>query len=148
MKTQALVSNAVYGNPQRNTNGYELKRLNMLLAVLEKRGDYKLSMMDVFVNIAGGLKSADTATDLGIACAIISSLLNRPISRKLAFGGEIGLSGEIRPINRIDIRLKEAQKLGFSHFMLSDDADVDSKDLKIKLLRVKNVGEAFQLLFD
>ena len=148
IETQALVSNAVYGNPQRNTNGYELKRLNMLLAVLEKRGEYKLSMMDVFVNIAGGLKSADTATDLGIACAIVSSLLNRPLNRKLAFGGEIGLSGEIRPINRIDIRLKEAEKLGFSHFMLSDDADIDSKDFKIKLLKVKNVMEAFQLLFD
>jgi DNA repair protein RadA/Sms len=97
IETQALVSAAVYGNPQRNTNGYDIKRLNMLLAVLEKRCGYKLSQQDVFVNIAGGLKINDPATDLGIAASIISSFENLALGNKMVFAGEIGLSGEIRP---------------------------------------------------
>ena len=119
IETQALVSAAVYGNPQRNTNGYDIKRLNMLLAVLEKRCGYKLSQQDVFVNIAGGLKINDPATDLGIAASIISSFENLALGNKMVFAGEIGLSGEIRGVNRIDQRLKEAEKLGFSDFVMS-----------------------------
>lgn len=147
IETQALVSNAVYGNPQRNTNGYELKRLNMLLAVLEKRGSYQLGMMDVFVNIAGGLKTADTAADLGIAASIISSLLNKPLPSKMAFAGEIGLSGEVRPVPRIELRIKEAQKLGFKHFMLSDQNDIQIETKKIEIIRIENITEAFSKLF-
>jgi DNA repair protein RadA/Sms len=119
----------------------------MLLAVLEKRCSYNLAMMDVFVNIAGGLKTVDTATDLGIASAIASSLLNKAIPSKMAFAAEIGLSGEVRNVSRLDMRIQEAEKLGFTHFMLSADADIESKNLKIKLLKPETVSEAFDLLF-
>ncbi|PCJ66940.1 MAG: DNA repair protein RadA [Bacteroidetes bacterium] len=146
IETQALVSVAVYGNPQRNTNGYDIKRLNMLLAVLEKRCGYKLSQQDVFVNIAGGLKISDPATDLGIAAAIVSSFENLALPNKTVFAGEIGLSGEIRSVNRIDQRLKEAEKLGFSEFILSDQLDIQSKDYKIKIHRVGNVNQFFSLI--
>ena len=147
IETQALVSAAVYGNPQRNTNGYDIKRLNMLLAVLEKRCGYKLSQQDVFVNIAGGLKVSDPATDLGIAASIVSSLENLALPNKMVFAGEIGLSGEVRGVNRIDQRLKEAEKLGFKEFLLSDQLDINQKEYKIKLHRVGNINQVFGLLF-
>ncbi|MDB4174404.1 DNA repair protein RadA [Bacteroidia bacterium] len=146
IETQALVSAAVYGNPQRNTNGYDIKRLNMLLAVLEKRCGYKLSQQDVFVNIAGGLKINDPATDLGIAASIVSSFENLALPNKVVFAGEIGLSGEIRGVNRIDQRLKEAEKLGFTGFILSDQLDVKQSDYTIKLHQVGNVRQVFDLL--
>ena len=146
IETQALVSAAVYGNPQRNTNGYDIKRLNMLLAVLEKRCGYKLSQQDVFVNIAGGLKINDPATDLGIAASIVSSFENLALGNKIVFAGEIGLSGEIRGINRIDQRLKEAEKLGFKDFVLSDQLDVSQAEYKIKLHKVGNINQFFSLV--
>jgi DNA repair protein RadA/Sms len=147
IETQALVSAAVYGNPQRNTNGYDSKRLNMILAVLEKRCGYKLSMQDVFVNIAGGLKISDPATDLGIAASIVSSFENLALPTKMAFAGEIGLSGEVRGVNRIDQRLKEAEKLGFTDFVLSDQLDINRKEYTIKIHGVGNIYQVFQLLF-
>ena len=147
IETQALVSAAVYGNPQRNTNGYDIKRLNMLLAVLEKRCGYKLSQQDVFVNIAGGIKVSDPATDLGIAASIVSSFENLALPNKMVFAGEIGLSGEVRGVNRIDQRLKEAEKLGFKEFILSDQLDINQKEYKIKLHRVGNINQVFNLLF-
>ena len=147
IETQALVSAAVYGNPQRNTNGYDIKRLNMLLAVLEKRCGYKLSQQDVFVNIAGGLKINDPATDLGIAASIISSFENLALGNKMVFAGEIGLSGEIRGVNRIDQRLKEAEKLGFKDFVMSDQLDVKKGEYTIKIHQIGTVNEFFSLLF-
>lgn len=146
IETQALVSAAVYGNPQRNTNGYDSKRLNMILAVLEKRCGYKLSMQDVFVNIAGGLKISDPATDLGIAASIVSSFENVALPTKMVFAGEIGLSGEVRGVNRIDQRLKEAEKLGFTDFILSDQLDINKKEYTIKIHGVGNIYQVFQLL--
>ena len=147
IETQALVSASVYGNPQRNTNGYDIKRLNMLLAVLEKRCGYKLSQQDVFVNIAGGLKINDPATDLGIAASIISSFENLALGNKMVFAGEIGLSGEIRGVNRIDQRLKEAEKLGFKDFVMSDQLDVKKGEYTIKIHQIGTVNEFFSLLF-
>ena len=147
IETQALVSASVYGNPQRNTNGYDIKRLNMLLAVLEKRCSYKLSQQDVFVNIAGGLKINDPATDVGIAASIVSSFENLALGNKMVFAGEIGLSGEIRGVNRIDQRLKEAEKLGFKDFVMSDQLDVKKGEYTIKIHQVGTVNQFFSLLF-
>ncbi len=113
VEVQALVSPATYGTPQRTANGYNPKRLNMLLAVLEKRAGLKLSTRDVFVNIAGGLKIADTAIDLAMAAAIISSYLDLEISPQTCFSGEIGLAGEIRPVSRMEQRISEARRLGY-----------------------------------
>lgn len=146
IETQALVSAAVYGNPQRNTNGYDIKRLNMLLAVLEKRCGYKLSQQDVFVNIAGGLKINDPATDLGIAASIVSSFENLALPNRMVFAGEIGLSGEIRGVNRIDQRLKEAEKLGFKDFICSDQLDLKKSDYTIKIYQVGDVRQFFELV--
>ena len=148
IETQALVSSAVYGNPQRNTNGYDIKRLNMLLAVLEKRCGYKLSQQDIFVNIAGGLKINDPATDLGIAASIISSFENAALSNKMVFAGEIGLSGEICGVNRIDQRIKEAEKLGFSDFILSDQIDIRQNDYSIKIHKIADVRQFFSLVIN
>jgi len=148
IETQALVSSAVYGNPQRNTNGYDIKRLNMLLAVLEKRCGYKLSQQDIFVNIAGGLKINHPATDLGIAASIISSFENDALSNKMVFAGEIGLSGEIRGVNRIDQRIKEAEKLGFSDFILSDQIDIRKNDYSIKIHKIADVRQFFSLVIN
>jgi len=148
IETQALVSTAVYGNPQRNTNGYDIKRLNMLLAVLEKRCGYKLSQQDVFVNIAGGLKINDPASDLGIAASIVSSLENFALSHKMVFAGEIGLSGEIRGVNRIDQRIKEAEKLGFKQIILSNQLDINQKAYSIKIQKVSDVRQFFSLIIN
>lgn len=147
IETQALVSTAVYGTPQRNANGYDLRRLNMLLAVLEKRCGFKLGMFDVFVNIAGGLQFADPGIDLSIACSILSSYENMPIPRKTVCIGEIGLSGEIRSVQRIEQRLAEAEKLGFEEVILSGYALKGIKKTKIKCHPVNRIDEAFTLLF-
>lgn len=147
IETQALVSTAVYGTPQRNANGYDLKRLNMLLAVLEKRCGFKLGMFDVFVNIAGGLHFADPGVDLSIACSILSSYENIAIPRKTVCIGEIGLSGEIRSVQRIEQRLAEAEKLGFEEVVLSEYAMKGIKKPKIKCHPVQRIDEAFSLLF-
>lgn len=120
----------------------------MLLAVLEKRCGYKLSQQDVFVNIAGGLKINDPATDLGIAASLVSSMQNLALPNKMVFAGEIGLSGEIRGINRIDQRLKEAEKLGFTDFIMSDQLEISQVGYKIKMHKVGNVRQMFSLLFE
>jgi DNA repair protein RadA/Sms len=146
VETQALVSAAVYGNPQRNTNGYDSKRLNMVLAVLEKRCGYKMGLQDVFVNLAGGLKIVDTAIDLGIAAAIVSSFEGIAISPKIAFAGEIGLSGEIRPVNRLEQRLHEAEKLGFKDFICSAQAEVDHSEFKIDIHQFEHIKDAFNCI--
>ena len=119
IETQALVSPATYGTPQRATTGYDSKRLNMLLAVLEKRLGLRLSQHDVFLNIAGGLKIQDPSIDLAICAAIYSSFEERPISEKVCFAGEVGLGGEVRAVNQIDSRIQEAEKLGFSTIFIS-----------------------------
>ena len=119
IETQALVSSAVYGMPQRSSTGFDLRRLNMLLAVLEKRAGFRLASKDVFLNIAGGIKVDDPAIDLPITAAILSSNADVAIPRKYCLAGEISLSGEIRPVYRVDQRISEAEKLGFSKIIVS-----------------------------
>lgn len=147
IETQALVSSAVYGNPQRNANGYDLRRLNMLLAVLEKRCGFKLGMQDVFVNVAGGLRLDDTGSDLGIAAAILSSYENIALPRLTAFVGEIGLSGEIRPVNRIEQRISEAEKLGFTELILSKSSMKQPLSSSLQLTGVDNIMDVARHLF-
>jgi DNA repair protein RadA len=119
IETQALVSSAVYGTPQRSSTGFDIRRLNMLLAVLEKRAGFRLGIKDVFLNIAGGIKVFDPAIDLAIVSSVLSSNLDIPISRDICFSGEIGLSGEIRPVSRIEQRIREASKMGFKKIYVS-----------------------------
>ncbi|MCK9301030.1 MAG: DNA repair protein RadA, partial [Bacteroidales bacterium] len=120
IETQALVSTAAYGTPQRSTTGFDLRRLNMLLAVLEKRAGFKIAQKDVFLNIAGGIRVNDPATDLSVIAAILSSNLNLSIGNKVCLAGEVGLAGEIRPVNRLEQRIMEAQKLGFEQIIVPD----------------------------
>ena len=148
VETQALVSQAVYGTPQRNSNGFDLKRLNMILAVLEKRAAMQMGINDVFVNIAGGLKIADPAADLALAVAICSSFSGIAVPPKMVFAAELGLSGELRGVNRIEQRLKEAEKLGYTHAMLSDQVDLDKSLFKIKLIQLDNIRKCIDLLFN
>lgn len=119
IETQALVSSAVYGTPQRSSTGFDTRRLNMLLAVLEKRAGFKLGVKDVFLNIAGGIKVSDPAIDMSIISSVLSSNLDIPIPRNICFAGEIGLSGEIRPVSRIEQRIREASKMGFTKIFIS-----------------------------
>lgn len=119
IETQGLVSSAVYGTPQRSSTGFDIRRLNMLLAVLEKRAGFKLAVKDVFLNIAGGIKVTDPAIDLSIISCILSSNLDIPISKGVCFSGEVGLSGEIRPVPRVEQRIKEASKMGFDKIYIS-----------------------------
>ncbi len=152
LETQALVSSAVYGTPQRTSNGFDLRRLSMLLAVLEKRCGFQLGAKDVFINIAGGMKLEDPGLDLGIVAAILSSYQNMSINSEIAFAGEVGLSGEVRAVSRIEQRLSEAQKLGFKEMMISKynkGIDIKSSELgsKIKIIQIGKVEEAFEYLF-
>lgn len=147
VETQALVSSAVYGTPQRNANGYDLRRLNMLLAVLEKRCGFKLAMFDVFVNIAGGLHLTDPGIDLSIACSILSSYHNITLPNKLVCIGEIGLSGEIRAVNRMEQRLTEAEKLGFTEVIVSQHGLKGMRKPKIKITGADRIDEVFSMLF-
>ena len=149
IEVQALVSSAVYGYPQHSATGFDLRRMNMLLAVLEKRVGFKLGQKDVFLNIAGGLKVNDTAIDLPVISAILSSNLDVEIEQGVCMTGEIGLSGEIRPVNRIEQRISEAQKLGFSRFILPKQnmQGLNTKGLKIELVPVRKIEEAFRALF-
>lgn len=119
IETQALVSSAAYGTPQRSSTGFDLRRLSMLLAVLEKRCGFRLGVKDVFLNIAGGLKVEDPGIDLAVVCAVLSSNADLSIPSGICFAGEVGLSGEIRPVNRIEIRIAEAEKLGFKEIYIS-----------------------------
>lgn len=149
IETQALVSTAAYGMPQRSATGFDLRRMNMLLAVLEKRVGFKLAQKDVFLNIAGGLKVNDPAIDLSVISAILSSNMDTEIERTLCLAGEVGLSGEIRPVNRIEQRIAEAEKLGFSQFLIPKHnlQGLDTSKFKIELIPVKKVEEAFRMLF-
>ncbi|MGV3596432.1 MAG: DNA repair protein RadA [Bacteroidota bacterium] len=149
IETQALVSTAVYGTPQRNSNGFDLRRLNMLLAVLEKRCGFRLGVQDVFINIAGGLKIEDPGTDLAIVSAILSSYEDIAIPHKTAFAAEVGLSGEIRAVTRIEQRISEAEKLGFDRIFISkfNQKGLEMIKPKIKIEAVGKVEEAFELLF-
>ncbi len=147
IETQALVSAAVYGTPQRNSNGYDAKRLNMLLAILEKKCGLRMGMQDVFVNIAGGLRIEDPGIDLGIVAAIVSSYESVAISNKISFIGEIGLSGEIRAVSRIEQRIGEAEKLGFETVYLSKFNKLPAHNFKIKLVEITKLDELLNLLF-
>jgi DNA repair protein RadA/Sms len=149
IETQALVSSAAYGTPQRSSTGFDLRRLSMLLAVLEKRCGFRLGVKDVFLNIAGGIKVEDPGIDLALVCAVLSSNEDMPISPKVCFAGEVGLSGEIRPVNRIDQRISEAEKLGFEHIFISkyNKKGLDLKAHHIKITMVGKIEEVFSLLF-
>lgn len=145
IEVQALVSPSVYGNPQRTTTGFDLRRLNMLLAVLEKRCGFRMSDKDIFVNITGGIKVEDPGIDLAVCCALISSLEDKPIGRHTVFCGEVDLSGEIRSVSRLDQRIKEAEKQGFTRFygQLKQGSKNPSKKSEIRLVSRDNLGEIF-----
>lgn len=147
IEVQALVSSAAYGTPQRSATGYDIKRLNMLLAVLEKRAGFKLATKDVFLNIAGGLKVADPAIDLGLVAAILSSELEHALPAHTCFAGEVGLSGEIRPVVRLEQRIKEAAKLGFRKIVISSYNHKDLTAGNIEMVRVAKLEEAMKKLF-
>ncbi|MBT5977306.1 MAG: DNA repair protein RadA, partial [Flavobacteriales bacterium] len=144
-----LVSTAAYGTPQRTTTGYDVRRLHMLLAVLEKRCGFNIGKFDVFLNMAGGIRVDDPAIDLSVICSILSSSEDYPIPGQICFAGEVGLSGEIRPVTRIEQRIREAEKLGFEEIYLSGYGlkGVDPKSFKITIRPVKRVDEVFQSLF-
>ena len=149
VETQALVSSAAYGTPQRSATGFDQRRLNMLLAVLEKRVGFKLMQKDVFINIAGGLRVTDLAMDLSVIAAVLSSNVDTPIENGWCMAGEVGLSGEVRPINRIEQRIAEAEKLGFSHIIIPryNVQGINQKKYKIELHPVRKVEEALRALF-
>ncbi|MDR1667107.1 MAG: DNA repair protein RadA [Bacteroidales bacterium] len=150
IEVQALVSTAVYGTPQRSCTGFDGRRLNMLLAVLEKRAGFKLSAKDVFLNIAGGLKVDDPAIDLAVIAAIMSSNIDTPIRHLYCFSGEVGLSGEIRPVGRIEQRIYEAQKLGFTKIFIADAnrKGISTKGLSIQVVFVGKVEHLIKALFN
>lgn len=149
VETQALVSSAAYGTPQRTATGFDQRRLNMLLAVLEKRVGFKLMQKDVFLNIAGGLRVTDLAMDLSVIAAVLSSNVDTAIESGWCMAGEVGLSGEVRPVNRIEQRISEAEKLGFSHMIIPkyNLAGLKGKKYNIELVPVKKVEEALRALF-
>ena len=149
IETQALVSTAAYGTAQRSTTGYESRRLNMLLAVLEKRVGFKLATKDVFLNIAGGLRVTDPALDLAVIAAVLSSNGDMPIETDVCVTGEVGLSGEIRPVSRIEQRIAEAQKLGFQRILIPsfNMKGINPKQYKIEIVPVRRVAEAVRELF-
>ena len=149
IEVQALASTAVYGTPQRSAIGFDVRRMNMLLAVLEKRVGFKLGQKDVFLNIAGGLKVSDPAIDLAVISAILSSSLDIAIDRTVCMTGEVGLSGEIRPVSRIEQRIAEAGKLGFERIIIpkSNMHGLEKRKLGIELVPVTKVEEAFKQLF-
>lgn len=147
IEIQALVSSAVYGTPQRSATGFNLKRLHMLLAVLEKRVGFKLGAKDVFLNITGGISVDDTAIDLAVVAAILSSNEDQPVSQDFCFAAEIGLSGEIRPVQRINQRITEAEKLGFKSIFVSKYNKINPKDVNIKINEIATVEELVGILF-
>ncbi len=149
VETQALVSSAAYGTPQRSATGFDQRRLNMLLAVLEKRVGFKLMQKDVFVNMAGGLRVTDLAMDLSVIAAVLSSNVDTPIEPGWCMAGEVGLSGEVRPVNRIEQRVAEAEKLGFTHMIIPKHnmQSLNRSKLKIELIPVRKVEEALRALF-
>lgn len=148
IETQALVSTAAYGTPQRSATGFDIRRMNMLLAVLEKRAGFKLIQKDVFLNIAGGLKVNDPGMDLSVMSSVLSSNLDIAIERNICLSGEVGLSGEIRPVNRIEQRILEAEKLGFNKILIpQNNLKGFTTKTKIEIIEVRKVEEAFRYLF-
>jgi DNA repair protein RadA/Sms len=149
IEIQALVSSAVYGTPQRSTTGFDTRRLNMLLAVLEKRSGFRLGFKDVFLNIAGGIRVDDPALDLAVVTAILSSNEDIPVSKSFCFAAEVGLSGEIRPVNYISQRVAEANKLGFEKIFISrfNLKGIEKKNLRIEIQPITKMGELYGLLF-
>ena len=149
VETQALVSSAAYGTPQRSATGFDQRRLNMLLAVLEKRVGFKLMQKDVFLNIAGGLRVTDMAMDLSVIAAVLSSNVDTPIDSGWCMAGEVGLSGEVRPVARIEQRIAEAEKLGFQHIIVPkyNLSGLNRKKFNIELVPVRKVEEALRALF-
>lgn len=146
IEVQALVSSAAYGTPQRSSTGFEGRRLNMLLAVLEKRVGFKLLQKDVFLNIAGGLHVQDPAIDLAVIAAVLSSNMDIALDAGTCLCGEVGLAGEIRPVNRIEQRIAEAQKLGFRRILIPADQKIDTTRYTIEVVPVRKVTDAFRLL--
>lgn len=144
-----MVTQSVYGTPQRTVSGFDLRRLQLLLAVLEKRGGFHFGVKDVFINIAGGIKVEDPSIDLSIVSALLSSYEDKPLPQQICFAGEVGLSGEIRAVNRIEQRIAEAEKLGFEKIILSkyNSKSLDQIKTKIELIPLGKVEELYQLLF-
>lgn len=148
IETQALVSTAAYGTPQRSATGFDIRRMNMLLAVLEKRAGFKLIQKDVFLNIAGGLRVNDPGMDLSVLSAVLSSNLDMSVEHHVCMTGEVGLSGEIRPVNRIEQRILEAEKLGFTRILIpQNNLKGFNTKTEIEIVQVRKVEEAFRQLF-
>src|SRR6202007_3353144 len=156
IEVQALVTQSVYGTAQRTVSGFDLRRLQLLLAVLEKRGGFHFVLKDVFINIVGGFKVEDPSIDLAVLCALLSSYEDTPLPPHTCFAGEIGLSGEIRAVNRIEQRIAEAQKLGFEQIFISkynlpsaarDKKGIDLSRYKIDIKVVSSIEEVFEMLF-
>ncbi|PLX04416.1 MAG: DNA repair protein RadA [Marinilabiliales bacterium] len=149
VEVQALVSSAVYGTPQRSATGFDTRRLNMILAVLEKKAGFRLAVKDVFLNIAGGMRVDDPAIDLAVSVAVLSSDLDLSVDINYCFAGEIGLSGEIRPVNRLDSRIREAERVGFSKFFTSSYGleKLKQKDYKISMIGVKDIKDLMKQVF-
>ncbi len=147
IEVQALVASAAYGTPQRSSTGFDGRRLNMLLAVLEKRVGFKLLQKDVFVNIAGGIRVNDPAIDLAVLAAVLSSNMDIALDEQVCITGEVGLAGEIRPVNRIDQRIREAEKLGFKTIIVPRGQKYNTQNLQIQVVEISRVVEAFKFLF-
>lgn len=147
IEVQALVSSAVYGTPQRSATGFDNKRLNMLLAVLEKKCGFKLATKDVFLNITGGIKIEDPAIDLAVVCAVLSSDQSISIQKKVCFAAEIGLSGEVRAISKIDERIAEAEKLGYEQIIISSYNKISTNKFKIKIIKCNKLESVYNKLF-
>ncbi len=149
IETQALVSSAAYGTPQRSATGFDLRRMNMLLAVLEKRCGFRIAAKDVFLNVTGGIRVDDPATDLGIICAVLSSNEDVPVRENTCFAAEVGLTGEIRPVTRIRQRIAEAAKLGFREIFVSkyNLKGLEKKNFGIKINPVARIDQVFRMLF-
>ena len=146
IEVQALVSTAVYGTPQRSATGFNAKRLNMLLAVLEKRAGFRLGAKDVFLNITGGITVDDPAIDLAVVAAILSSNEDEPLQRNFCFAAEVGLSGEIRPVQRIEQRILEAEKLGFSTIFVSRYNKISLKNTAIRIQLISKIEDLVDII--
>ncbi len=149
IETQALVSSAVYGTPQRSTTGFDIRRLNMLLAVLEKKAKFQLASKDVFLNIAGGIKVADPAIDLGVIVAILSSSVDIPVNNNACFAAEVGLTGEIRPVSRVEQRIREAEKLGLERIFISkySEKKLQKQPENIEIIYIQEIKDIYKELF-
>jgi DNA repair protein RadA/Sms len=149
IEVQALVTQSVYGTPQRTVTGFDLRRLQLLLAVLEKRGGFHFGVKDVFLNIAGGLKIEDPSIDLAVLCALLSSYEDIAVPHHICFAGEVGLSGEIRAVNRVEQRIAEAEKLGFEKIIVSkyNQKGLTKQKINIEIVTMARVDELYKYLF-